>query len=187
MIPSRVCHLYPGSRFQGEQTSGSHSYSVIVDIKHVDLNQSTLSGYLLIKNLTPDYPKLTTFFDAEIIGPEFSFLTKKWDATEETDEEHWTQFSSFEGVVNLRDMERDFKYDFNNRDVVFMRWKEHFLVPDHRIEGVQGASFAGFYYICYQKITGKIKGYYYHQSSEKFQKLELDHVTERSFGSYEFR
>jgi len=29
-----------------------------------------------------------------------------------------------------------------------MRWKERFLVPDHRVQDINGASFAGFYYVC---------------------------------------
>lgn len=29
-----------------------------------------------------------------------------------------------------------------------MRWKERFLVPDHRVKSINGASYAGFYYIC---------------------------------------
>ena len=29
-----------------------------------------------------------------------------------------------------------------------MRWKERFLVPDHRVRSITGASFAGFYYVC---------------------------------------
>ena len=29
-----------------------------------------------------------------------------------------------------------------------MRWKERFLVPDHRVGNISGASFAGFYYMC---------------------------------------
>jgi hypothetical protein len=48
-----------------------------------------LCGYLHIKGLTEQFPELTTFFDAEIIGPDYSFLTNKWDANEATDEEHW--------------------------------------------------------------------------------------------------
>ncbi len=44
--------------------------------------------------------------------------------------------------------------------------KEHFLVPDHTIKDISGASFAGFYYICFQKSTATIEGYYYHRSSE---------------------
>lgn len=51
-------------------------------------------------------------------------------------------------------------------DYVFMRWKEHFLVPDHTIKDINGASFAGFYYICFQKSAASIEGFYYHRSSE---------------------
>ena len=47
-----------------------------------------------------------------------------------------------------------------------MRWKEHFLVPDHTIKDINGASFAGFYYICFQKSAATIEGFYYHRSSE---------------------
>jgi len=60
-----------------------------------------------------------------------------------------------------------FKYSVEGEDVMFMRWKEHFLVPDHRVEGIAGASFAGFYYICFNKSTGGIEGYYFHKTSEK--------------------
>ncbi len=62
-----------------------------------------------------------------------------------------------------------------------MRWKEAFLVPDHRIKTVSGASFAGFYYIVFQKSTGTILGLYYHGNSEMFQQLILRHVPKSSF------
>lgn len=77
-----------------------------------------------------------------------------------------TLFKPFEPMCDIFTND-DFKYDFQNKDVIFMRWKEHFLVPDHRVEGITGASFAGFYYICYNMSKGEIEGYYYHQSSEK--------------------
>jgi len=44
--------------------------------------------------------------------------------------------------------------------------QELFLVPDHKITDINGASFAGFYYICFQKSKGTIEGYYYHKLSE---------------------
>lgn len=44
--------------------------------------------------------------------------------------------------------------------------QEQFLVPDHTIKDISGASFAGFYYICFQKSAASIEGYYYHRSSE---------------------
>lgn len=60
-----------------------------------------------------------------------------------------------------------FDYDsLEKADYVFMRWKEHFLVPDHTIKDINGAPFAGFYYICFHKSAATIEGYYYHRSSE---------------------
>uniref|UniRef100_A0A3P9NFI2 GID complex subunit 4 homolog n=1 Tax=Poecilia reticulata TaxID=8081 RepID=A0A3P9NFI2_POERE len=67
------------------------------------------------------------------------------------------------------------------------RFFEQFLVPDHTIKDISGASFAGFYYICFQKSTATIEGYYYHRSSEWYQSLSLNHVQERSMPIYEFR
>ncbi|KAG0252586.1 hypothetical protein DFQ27_007962 [Actinomortierella ambigua] len=166
LFPTSTFHLYPGSRFKGKQISGNNSYEVMVDIKHVSLDDSSLCGYLHINGLTEEYPELTTFFDAEIIGSKYKFLTKKWEADESIDREHWNMFKPFERLSAMYNMQ-DFLYDFMDESVVFMRWKEHFLVPDHRVDGITGASFAGFYYICYNKLAGQINGYYYHQSSEK--------------------
>ena len=52
-----------------------------------------------------------------------------------------------------------------------MRWKEQFIVPDYTIKDISGASFAGFYYICFQKSTATIDGFYYHRSSEQLVNL----------------
>lgn len=82
----------------------------------------------------------------------------------------------------------DFDYaELKDGDYVFMRWKEQFLVPDHTIKDISGASFAGFYYICFQKSAASIEGYYYHRSSEWYQSLNLTHVPEHSAPIYEFR
>ena len=48
-----------------------------------------------------------------------------------------------------------------------MRWKEHFLVPDHRVRTINGASFEGFYYISFNQIKGEVSGIYFHSKSEK--------------------
>jgi hypothetical protein len=53
------------------------------------------------------------------------------------------------------------------REHVFMRWKERFLVPDHRVRTISGASFEGFYYICFNQVTGTVSGIYFHAKSEK--------------------
>ncbi|KAK9760080.1 hypothetical protein K7432_016261, partial [Basidiobolus ranarum] len=133
-----------------------------------------------------DYPEITTFFDAEIIGPKYSFLTRKWDVDEMIDEQHWIKFPAFKQYSGSFNQD-NFKYNLKNNDFIFMRWKEQFLVPDHRVHMVNVASFDGFYYICFQLSTGTITGYYYHQNAEPFQQLTLMHFSQRSTSSFEFR
>ncbi|KAJ3415825.1 Long-chain-fatty-acid--CoA ligase 5 [Chytridiales sp. JEL 0842] len=146
--------LYAGSKFVGHQRSGHNSYQVTVQLQ--------------------DWPELCTFFEAEVIGPHQGFLTRKWDADESIDKQHWMKFPAF--APHERTFNTDgFTYNFATSDVIFMRWKEQFLVPDHRIKSITGASFAGFYYIAFQKSTGSITGYYFHQNSEMFQHLSLNH------------
>jgi len=178
--------LYPGSKFQGRQHSGKESYPVQVELQHVDLEQSYLYGYLQITGLTKEYPKLTTFFGAEIIGDKYSFLTGKWEANESVDESHWNQFKEFRPYCATFN-QFGCSYDFTYKDHLFMRWKEEFLVPDHAITDISGASYAGFYYICYIKSEAKFCGYYYHHKISEFQSLELKHIPERSFATFEFR
>jgi hypothetical protein len=131
----------------GTQKSGRSSYDVTVTVVDVDFASSFLCGYLCIRGLTDDWPELTTYFDAEIIGSRYGFLTQNWGATEQEDMVHWARFPAFkhlkpelkEPLLTMPDRERS---------AVFMRWKERFLVPDHRVQDINGASFAGFYYVC---------------------------------------
>uniref|UniRef100_A0A674D5Q6 Dynein regulatory complex subunit 3 n=1 Tax=Salmo trutta TaxID=8032 RepID=A0A674D5Q6_SALTR len=154
---------------------------------HVTMEDSYLCGYLKIKGLTEEYPTLTTFFAGEIISRKRPFLTRKWDADEDVDRKHWGKFQAFYQYAKSFNLD-DFDYEeLKNSDFVFMRWKEQFLVPDHTIKDISGASFAGFYYICFQKSTATIEGYYYHRSSEWYQSLNLTHVQEHSMPIYEFR
>jgi len=179
--------LYNGSKFRGSQRSKGHEYKVEVTLQHVDEDNSYLCGYLQIEGLTTEYDSLTTFFDGEIISEKHPFLTRKWDADEDVDRKHWSKFSSFCQYVKSFNND-NFNYKvLEDKDYVFMRWKEHFLLPDHRIKDISGASFAGFYYICFKKSKGTIEGYYYHRSSEWYQSLTLTHVPEHSIEIYEFR
>ncbi|XP_069036842.1 glucose-induced degradation protein 4 homolog isoform X2 [Lepisosteus oculatus] len=159
--------LYSGSKFRGHQKSKGNSYDVEVVLQ--------------------EYPTLTTFFAGEIISKKRPFLTRKWDADEDVDRKHWGKFQAFYQYAKTFNSD-DFDYEeLKNSDYVFMRWKEQFLVPDHTIKDISGASFAGFYYICFQKSTATIEGYYYHRSSEWYQSLNLTHVPEHSAPIYEFR
>ncbi|XP_055298086.1 glucose-induced degradation protein 4 homolog [Sitodiplosis mosellana] len=180
--------LYNGSKFEGSQKSKGNSYAVEVVLQHVDEENSYLCGYLKITGLTFEYPMLTTFFDGEIISKKYPFLTRKWDADEDVDRKHWSKFSAFKNKYEKTFNSDNFDYDsLAKSDYVFMRWKEHFLVPDHTIKDINGASFAGFYYICFQKSKAEMEGYYYHRSSEWFQSLTLKHVPESCIQIYEFR
>ncbi|XP_041085648.1 glucose-induced degradation protein 4 homolog isoform X2 [Polyodon spathula] len=159
--------LYSGSKFRGHQKSKGNSYDVEVVLQ--------------------EYPTLTTFFAGEIISKKHPFLTRKWDADEDVDRKHWGKFQAFYQYAKTFNSD-EFDYEeLKNSDYVFMRWKEQFLVPDHTIKDISGASFAGFYYICFQKSTATVEGYYYHRSSEWYQSLNLTHVPEHSAPIYEFR
>ncbi|KAL4766241.1 vacuolar import and degradation protein-domain-containing protein [Aspergillus foveolatus] len=170
--------LRPGSKFTGTQQSDRQVYNVDVEIKHVDMAESYLCGYLRIQGLTEDHPTLTTFFEGEIIGTKHTFKTRNesWGASEKTDMLHWARFPAWRPLAKQA-KRSDFTYwDFAERDHIFMRWKEHFLVPDHRVRTISGASFEGFYYICFNQVEGTVSGIYFHAKSEKYQQLDLKHV-----------
>ncbi|CEO58852.1 Putative Vesicle-mediated transporter Vid24 [Penicillium brasilianum] len=183
-------YLRSGSRFVGTQMSDKQVYNVDVEIKHVDMAESYLCGYLRIQGLTEDHPTLTTFFEGEIIGTKHTFQTRneEWGANEKTDIHHWSRFPAWKPLAKQA-KRTDFTYrNFAQREHVFMRWKEYFLVPDHRVRTISGASFEGFYYICFNQIEGSVSGVYFHAKSERFQQLELKHVEDRGCApAVEFR
>jgi len=181
--------LVPSSKFIGKQKSERSAYPVTVEFKHIDFERSYVAGFLTITGLIKEFPVLTTFFEGEIIGDRYSFLTRKWQADELKDKEHWGKFPAFAPYCKEFNND-DFKADFANSDFLFMRWKESFLVPDHRVRSIEGASYDGFYYICYQKSTDVITGYYYHHShhtADMYQSLELTHEPQRGSPVFDFR
>lgn len=105
-----------------------------------------------------------------MIGTKHSFLTKhaEWGATEKTDMQHWARFPAWRPLAKQA-KRQDFNFkNFAQRENIFMRWKEYFLVPDHRVRTITGASFEGFYYICLNQVAGSISGIYFHAKSEKY-------------------
>lgn len=184
---SLLSALRPGSKFSGFQRSGSSSYPVSIDLKCVDVGRSSFCGYLTINDLSVDFPSVTTFFDAEIIGTEYNFLTRKWGASADIDFQHWSRFPAFEKYKE--NFNKDgFEFNPLESDFIFMRWKEEFLVPYHKVKKIEGISFSGFYYICYQVSTGHINGFYYHpKAAEWFQEVNLQHHASNQFAEFEFR
>jgi hypothetical protein len=55
---------------------------------------------------------------------------------------HWSRFPAFKHIQHEA-KHPHMTIDDRDRGVVFMRWKERFLVPDHRVQDINGASFAG--------------------------------------------
>ena len=188
MIPLHTSSfLRPGSKFRGTQQSDKQQYKVEVELKYVDMNESFLCGYLRIEGtppaplpsrnrhlyltsgLTEDHPSLTTYFEGEIIGTKYTFQTRhtSWGATDKTDMQHWARFPAWRPLAKQA-KKPDFHYKNNTqRENIFMRWKESFLVPDHRVREITGASFEGFYYICFNQVAGTVSGIYFHARSEK--------------------
>jgi hypothetical protein len=167
--------LRAGTRFHGTQQSERQVYDVSVEIKHVDLRESFLCGYLRIQDLTEDHPTLTTYFEGEIIGSKYNFMTnhESWGATDKVDLNHWSKFSAFRPYQRQARKGPVFIRDLAQQENIFMRWKEHFLVPDHRVTTIRGASFEGFYYICFNQIKGEVSGIYFHSKSEKYDASRL--------------
>jgi hypothetical protein len=159
--------------------------------------------------LTEDHPTLTTYFEGEIIGSKYTFLTQQsaWGSNDKVDLQHWAKFSAFRPFQKAAKRGNFHIPQLAQRENIFMRWKEQFLVPDHRVRTITGASFDGFYYICFNQILGTVSGIYFHAKSEKyvqltlnegmhadadsldrFQQLELKHVEDRGcFSAMEFR
>ncbi|EMD00932.1 hypothetical protein BAUCODRAFT_118654 [Baudoinia panamericana UAMH 10762] len=182
--------LRPGSRFRGTQQSDRQVYDVQVEIKDVDMAESFLCGYLRIQGLTDDHPTLTTFFEGEIVGPKYLFKTTHptWGSSEKVDLQHWARFPAWRPLAKSAKSPNFTLKNYQQREHLFMRWKEYFLVPDHRVKTITGASFEGFYYICFNQCTGTVSGIYFHAKSEKYQQLELEHVDDKGcMGAIEFR
>ncbi|KAF8321642.1 hypothetical protein DL93DRAFT_2124130 [Clavulina sp. PMI_390] len=208
--------LYPGSMFTGSQRSGPNSYDVTVTIANTDFASSTVCGYLRIQNLTKDYPELTTYFHAEVIGTRYGFVTAEdWGATEQSDLTHWQRFPAFRSVRN--DLKRPgLTMRRRERGTTFMRWKEKFLVPDHKTKEINGARWVSIH-ICLSLIDPRaaflslwsrptahpnewwgsspskdhdapaaISAFYFHPQSEPYQQLSLRHVPQTITGSFEF-
>lgn len=190
--PVTTSLLRPHQRFVGQQLSGKAAYQVLVELQQVDLANSFISGYLSIQGLTQTCPELVTCFEGEVIGPKHLFFTRRceeWGALDQVDVDHWLMFQEFRTyaldhgqnpdpavylVQHLRVLDGMCRLEeMLAGDMVFMRWKEKFLVPDAKVEGVNGASYDGFYYVCFSQRTGGWSGCYFHRSLHERQSLDL--------------
>ncbi|KAH6708849.1 vacuolar import and degradation protein-domain-containing protein, partial [Leptodontidium sp. MPI-SDFR-AT-0119] len=192
--------LRAGSRFHGTQQSERLVFDIQVEIKQVNMRESFLCGYFcmqgiqlrpnILVGLTEDHINLTTYIEGEIIGTKYSFLTRHqdWGASKKVDLQHWAEFSAFRPFQKSAGKDNLYIPNLTQQENIFMRWKEHFLVPNHRVRTISCASFEGFYYICFNQVRGTISGLYFHEQCENFQRLELKHIEDRGcFSAIEFR
>lgn len=174
--PTTTSFLRPGACLKGYQHSGHSVYDVKIDLKEVDLSQGYVNGTLTITGLTESHPEIVTFFKGELISENHSFITEDYDTSAEIDYAHWSRFPYFNKLgLNKHNLANYTHSGPLSHETLYMRWKEQFIYTDSKLESIEGASFAGFYYICFSQRTGDLKGYYYHKSSERFQKLELSY------------
>jgi hypothetical protein len=156
----------------------SHAVLILTYHQDVNIGESSVSGYLTIAHLTDAHPQLTTFFTGEIIGPKYGFITgSRFGATEHDDMRHWGRFEQFRRPATRGDMIRPellFRDPLpdrtrgetraRDRDFLFLRIKERFLVPDHKVKDISGASFAGtshVWHFYHAAILIAITGFYY--------------------------
>ncbi|PXF40241.1 Glucose-induced degradation protein 4-like [Gracilariopsis chorda] len=138
-----------------------------------------------------DVPKavspVVTFWEGQIIDNRNHFFwTAKWDADVHNDVDHWRKFTAFTPIHQRVKRDRGDDIDLSQMRYVFMRWKEIFFVsPDEECN----LTIAGFYYVCMDRLTGAILGFYYDPNSQPYQRLQLNAVstsTGSSFADYEF-
>lgn len=208
-------YLRPNAKFVGLQKSGRHGYDIEVQLKSVDLMSSIVTGFFQISRLTEEHPVITTCFKGEIINnplhrmewgnasvapKRYSFVTdeKSGRPLPKNDLDHWKKLTGCVGhatELEVREKLRLIQAGIHDPDLIYMRWKEEFLVPDSRIKQLNGASFEGFYYVVLNIGTGAnstathrnsagiapgaMSGLYFYTQSEKFQSLSLEYVEDR--------
>lgn len=179
-------NIYAGASYKGQQKSQKNTYNIEVKIDDINWAHSNVCGSLRIRGLTEKNPMIETFFAGEIIGKKYSFLTRKWDVDFTKDQLHWSKFEEFKCFKNTFN-DDDFDHSsVHESPVLFMRWKEQFCLPDHRIKDIEGASYEGFYYVALTKETGDIRGYYYAKDSEPDQLLTLQLEKKNSSSAFQF-
>lgn len=191
-------YLQVNSRFIGEQHSNLARYKINVEFKSIDLISSELTGFLQIIGLAENLQIMTTCFKGEIINNplnllqyqglqtipinKYSFITenKNWGSSVKNDLEHWKHLTNLNHLNDEEFTQKLQKIQNGQIDqnLIYMRWKEQFLLPDSRKKSISGTSFEGFYYIVLSIgdndiPSGCISGLYYYKISEKFQSLNL--------------
>lgn len=91
----------------------------------------------------------------------------------DNDGRHWSRFAHFIRRHEQHWRDPNYHFDHTGEEMLYMRWKEEFLVPDHRVKEISGASYEGFYYMAFDVHKRSWEGFYFHRNSEEFQSITL--------------
>lgn len=185
--------LSPGRTFSGSQTVNSREtkesdeWRVNVLIQDVDLKRGTMCGSMEALDVPKAVTPVVTFWRGEIVdNRNHYFWTARWGADDDVDVDHWKKFVGFTPLQARVRRDRGDDVDLSGCRYIFMRWKEIFFVSPGEDCGL---TIAGFYYVCLDRFTGAILGFYYDPNSQPYQRLQLNAVSLPSgytFGTYEF-
>ncbi|CAN8073334.1 unnamed protein product [Agarophyton chilense] len=187
--------LSVGQTFSGTQTvntsasqsKGADEWRVNVVIQGLDLQNGTICGSMEALDVPKAVSPVVTFWEGQIIdNRNYYFWTAQWEADVDRDVEHWRKFVAFAPLHQRVKSDRGDDIDLSQLRYVFMRWKEIFFVsPDEECN----LTIAGFYYVCMDRLTGAILGFYYDPHSQPYQRLQLNAdstCTGSSFADYQF-
>lgn len=173
-----VSFLHLGQRFSGSQTVNGQAskendeWRVNVVIQGINLNSGTICGSMEALDVPKAVSPVVTFWKGEIIdNVNYFFTTGRWDAELKVDVDHWRKFVAFEPLQPRVRRDKGNSIDLSQKRYIFMRWKEIFFVSPGEDCGL---TIAGFYYVCMDRQTGAILGYYYDPQSQPYQRLQLN-------------
>lgn len=174
----RCSLLGPGSAFVGSQVFSNNPahgrderWKVSVRITEADVERGLLRGVMDAVNQHPGGTSgVSTFWEGEVLdGDRVGLLTGRLGATAQVDRVHWARFPPVERMLaRIRAGEDPDPTDLSR--YLLMRWKETFFVAS---PSECALTIAGFYYICFDRVTGAVDGYYFDPRSNPFQRLQL--------------
>eukprot|EP00871_Galdieria_phlegrea_P001956 jgi/Galph1/2761/GphlegSOOS_G1405.1 len=177
--------LEAGQAFKGVQNSwklikDQDFWTVKVYIQDFEPSRGYLCGCMEALDVPRIDNPVITFWEGQIVdNVNYGFRTGQWEATEDDDFRHWSRFLPFRSLEKLFERDRAKHVALHQLDYVFMRWKEQYFV---NVPNDCGLTIAGFYYLCMNRITGKIEGYYFDPDSAPFQKLQLSPLLSGELG-----
>lgn len=191
---ARASRILAAAAYTGLSSQASKepvsSCEVIVDIDTIDENSSECTGQITISGMGNQMNVVKTFFIGQIIdnSRRHSFQTRGWGARLDHDEDFWSTFDEFPSAWKRKIGYSSFKEDINGTNGIFMRFKECFIKEDdcekydtkQRYHQRNSGFINGFYYICMNKQSGEIHGYYFNGDDEAGridrQELRLSYV-----------